>query len=226
MALDLFWGFVQARNPLFHEGVSPPDVPRVTAEQLDRELAKQGLARQEVLRTLGLGLPAYDEKDFDFLPSTDRARLTELVHAFGASSSALRDALQQVPPTEAMFAERIVRARQLLRDTILLLEQDRYRSPDALRFGKQVEQEVGDLRPEIVDLRFLVGKDWSGDPAFFAWAFVAEGIAATDERLRAFSRRVRPLIEDAMYRAAKGYFCYLSFKFLGEEIPQDEEVAA
>jgi hypothetical protein len=221
MALAEFWENVWARNPLFCDGVSPPDVQPVTAEALDAELAK----RQE-WRRLG-PLKGYDPNDFDFLAPAVRDRLTELVTAFNAIAPELRSLVFPDPPQEVRLAETTGKAQPSLRDIILLLKQDRYRDPDALRFGKLVELELGDTLPEgVVDLRFQVGNDWSGDPGFSAWAFVAKEATATEELLFAFSDRVRPRLTDAMYRVAPGHLCYLSFRFLGDEIAVDDDAEA
>ncbi len=220
MALAEFWIEVRDRNPLFQYGVSPPDWPRIRAAELDSELMlKDGWSSFGALK-------GYDEKDFEFLTESERDRLTALVTQFNALAPALYDASYPRPPNQnkTRLAELTEQTRPLIRDIVLLLEQDRYFSPDALRYGKLVERELERHLPEVVvELRFFMGKDWSGDPGFYAWAFIAEEETATDEKLFALSRKVRPLIEDAMHRVAKGYYIYLSFRGVGETIAQDED---
>jgi len=220
MALAEFWIEVRDRNPLFQYGVSPPDWSRIRAAELDSELMlKDGWT------TFGT-LKGYDEKDFEFLTESERDRLTALVTQFNALAPALYDESYPRSPNQnkAQLAALTEQTRPLIRDIVLLLEQDRYFSPDGLRYGKLVERELGSTLPDgVVELRFFMGEDWSGDPGFYAWAFVAEEATESDEKLFAVTRRVRPLIEDAMYRVAKGYFAYLSFRGVGETITQDED---
>ena len=88
MALEKFWNDVRDRNPLFREGLSPPDVPRVTAVELDADLTK----RHAKWRPRGV-LTGYDEKDFDFLESKEQSRLTEFVEEFNKIAPELKRAL-------------------------------------------------------------------------------------------------------------------------------------
>jgi hypothetical protein len=203
MGLGMFWADVAVRNPLSGDRDSAPDVPHITADALDAALSKKNEWRD---------------------------RLSRLVHEFNGIAPKLRSLVNRKLTEDGRREEEEVanRARPLLRDIILLLEQDRYFSGDGLRYGKLVENELGDLPDGVVDLRFFVGKDASGDPGFYAWAFIAPERSVPDEKLFTLTRRVRPLIEDAMYRVAGGHFAYLSFRGVGETIPQgeDEEVAA
>jgi hypothetical protein len=224
MGLGMFWADVAVRNPLSGDRDSAPDVPHITADALDAALSKKN-----EWQFVG-PLRGFDETDFDFLSEDRRDRLSRLVHEFNGIAPKLRSLVNRKLTEDGRREEEEVanRARPLLRDIILLLEQDRYFSGDGLRYGKLVENELGDLPDGVVDLRFFVGKDASGDPGFYAWAFIAPERSVPDEKLFTLTRRVRPLIEDAMYRVAGGHFAYLSFRGVGETIPQgeDEEVAA
>jgi len=221
MALANFWSDVRARNPLFYDGVSPPDVPRVTAEELDAELRTK-----QTWRTLG-ALKGYDEKDYDFLPDADRARLTALVGDFNATATELRRLWYRVPPDETQLAEAAGKAQPLLRDIILLLEQDRYFSPDGLQYGKLVERELADTLPErTFELRFLVGNDWSGDRSLWVWVMLRLNID-TDEGERDFVQALSDLrqpISDACRSAVPELFAYISFRTTETPRVPDEEL--
>lgn len=225
MALDLFWAEVAVRNPLSKGRASIQDAPRIAADNLDAALSQS--------REWQFAGPfrGFDEADFEFLPEDERRELSELVREINGLASKLRTLVTRTLSNEGQLEETEVanRARPLLCRIILLLQQDRYFSGDGLRLGKLVERELeGQLPEEVAELRFFVGPDLSGDPGFYAWAFVSEEAVRTDEKLFALTRRVRPLIEDAMYRVAKDHFAYLSFRGVGEKIAEDadEEVAA
>ncbi len=209
MALAEFWESVRVRNPLFREGVPPPDVPRTTAEELDAELAKR-----QTWRTLG-ALKGFDEADFDFLAPAESVRLTGIVAAFNATAKELRSQHFRDPPDNASFAEAGDRARPLLRDIILQLGQDRYRTPDALRFGKLVERELAVSLPgRNLDLRFMVGIDWSGDRSLWAWVMLPLNID-TDDGERDFVHALSVLrqpVSDACRSAVPELFAYVSFR--------------
>jgi len=224
MALADFWENVRARNPLLHEGVSPPDAPRVTAEALDAELTRRG-----GWHTLG-HLKGYDEKDFDFLLDANRERLTAIVMQFNTTSVELLSLwyrFRSDSDAEDLFAELVPVARSLLRDIILLLEQDRYFSPDGLQYGKLVERELADTMPgRCFDLRFLVGNDWSGDRSLWVWVMLPLNID-TDEGERDFVQALSDLrqpISDACRSAVPELFAYISFRTTETPRVPDEEL--
>jgi len=225
MALDQFWNDVRERNPLFREGLSPPDVPRTDAGELDTALTE----RQEAWRPRG-ALKGYDEKDFDFLPSAARDRLTDLVARVNATAAELRELwyrFRSDADAEELFAERVPLGRLPLRDIILILEQDRYRTPDALRYGKLVEQEFGDTLPEgVVELRFESGPNSWGEPALRVWALLSDESTATDESLVKVGRHARAAIRAALTAAVPDCLAYISFRGISERVEEEEEAAA
>jgi len=223
MALAEFWIEVRDRNPLFQYGVSPPDWSRIRAAELDSELMlKDGWT------TFGT-LKGYDEKDFEFLTESERDRLTALVTQFNALAPALKKASYSTTPNQdkKQLAELTVQTRPLILDIVLLLEQDRYFSPDGLRYGKLVERELGSTLPErTFELRFLVGNDWSGDRSLWVWVMLPLNID-TDEGERDFVQALSDLrqpISDACRSAVPELFAYISFRTTETPRVPDEEL--
>jgi len=232
MALADFWNDVRARNPLFHEGVSPPDVPRVTADELDGRFAADAL-----LAAVGDGsadadfptpLTGYDPNDFAFLSDDRREALTNAVTSYNAAVAELAARRRGAVPPHPSPKDGIDLHRQLrhsLRDIILLIEQDRYRTPDALRYGKLVEHELGDQLPDgVVELRCNSSEDSAGDSAIWLWAFLSDEATADNARLLETGRRVRPILRSAARIVAPDRYPYILFRGMSERV--EEEVAA
>lgn len=222
MALAEFWNDVRTRNPLFRNPVSPPHAPRITADDLDTALREKEAAwcPRGTLR-------GYDEKDFDFLSLDERARLSEWVAAFNADAAELRSLWLHEGNADGKKRLKILTEQAIfpLRNLLLFFAHDRYLSAESFRIGKFVEQELGGQLPEgVVELRFLVGLDWSGDPGVFVWVFLSDAATATDARLAETVNRVSPLLSDTVRRVAPEHFPYISFRGVSERV--EEDVAA
>lgn len=219
MALQEFWDDVRERIPLLRDGVAPPDAPRLTAADLESALA-------ENQRWWIFGrLKGYEEKDFDFLPSADRQRLTELVERFNDIAPGFEEVAAVGPSDTERVRKLTDPAIPPLRDIALLLGLDRYFSWEALRYGKLVERQLGQLLPDgVVELRFFVGEDSGGDPAIWVWAFLSDEATATHELLVKTGRRVRPILRTAARAAAPNHYPYILFRGISERV--EEEVAA
>lgn len=230
MALAEFWNNVWERNPLARGNLQAPDVPRVTAAELKKVDAAWMLGREHwnggspKSWTDVAAVAGYDPADFDFLPDADRERLTALVAEYHAAATELASADRTrapIPLSESRRGELRGQAGDALQQIILLLEQDRYRDPDALRFGKLVEQQFrGHLPDGVAELRFLAGEDSAGEPAIWVWAFLSDEATATDELLVKTGRMVRPILRAAARTAAPNHYPYILFRGISERVEE------
>jgi len=203
MSLHDFWVSVRTGARLFAPQVIV-DAPRLDSDFIERTLrsATLWLARGSVA--------GFDERDFHFLPDTERERLGQLVSAFQEIASG-------VNPTAPSTNDQVAQAHPLFRDIVGMLEFDRYEDAEAFQLGKKIEREIQTYRPrELAKLRFRTGLDHTGDPAIWIWAFLQDE-AWDDEQFLASARQIDELLDPAARRVAPDRWPSLSFRSLAEE---------
>lgn len=186
MSLQDFWLNVRTSARLV-ERRAIVDSPRFELDSIEHSL--QGTTFWLTLKAVA----GYDEKDFEFLPDSERRHLTDLVAEF-------RRVASTVPPTIQTSDPKVKQATPLFRDIVATLEFDCFEDAEAFRLGKQIEQVIQADR--LVELRFSTGLDSTGDPAIWIWAILTDEAAdrsvfartttAIRDRLESISRAVSP----------------------------------
>lgn len=211
MALRTFWAEVAVRNPLFKGGMSQPDPPLVKPQELEAALSKKNEWQ------FAGPIRGFDDADFDFLPEDKRRVLAMRVQEFNDLAPKLRALVNRQLTDEGALEEMAVanRARPLLREIVLLLEQDRHADPDALVIGKQIEAKLKMGWPKKLDhLRFMTGSDSTGDPALWIWAYTKEkdsGEYAEDEFLAAVEE-IDPVLKRVAEEVTPERWPYISYR--------------
>ena len=207
MALRMFWADVAVRNPLFVGGVSHPVPPRIESQELDDALSKK-YEWQFVGPIRG-----FEEADFDFLPEDRRDALSKLVHEFNGIAPKLRSLVNRNFTEQGRLEEEEMasRARPLLRDIILLLEQDRHADPEAFVIGKQVER-LAQQRglPEVVrELRFSTSDPFGDLPVLNVTAVLKEAELKTEAKFLEQARLVQAKLEPIAEEVAPEWFAHI-----------------
>jgi hypothetical protein len=204
MAFHDFWTNVRIGAKLY----DPPfiaEAPRLDADAIE------GMLRQSAHWFTPRSVAGFDEKEFSFLPESERAQLAKLVADFRAEASVVKP----MAPTPAGAVER---ALPLFRDIIRLLEFDRYENAEAFRLGKLFEREIAPWRPpELAELRFRTRLDHTGDPGLWIWAFLSDEVSEKDEDFLKAAGTLRDPLDDAARQVAPDRFPYLSFRSLLEQ---------
>ena len=204
MALQDFWMNVRsAAGPIVRQ--ADIDSPKLDPTEIERDL--RGSTQLLTPRAVA----GFDEKDFEFLPDTDRKRLAELVKDF-------RSLVPRLYSREPVPEDVVVRALPLFRDIILLLEFNRYEDPEAYRLGKQIEREIADLwPPELAELQFKTKLDHSGEPGIWIRAWLTEEASGTDDLFLKNAKELRHWLDPIARDVAPDRFPYLSFRSIADK---------
>ncbi|MCX6599140.1 MAG: hypothetical protein NTV70_22540 [Acidobacteria bacterium] len=91
-----------------------------------------------------------------------------------------------------------------------------YPAVDRSRVDEAVERAVLALAPDVVQIRYQVSEDWSGDPALFF------KVVLTDEASRRGRReatlRARAVVDQEVDPEQFGYRAYYNFRTLSEHL--------
>lgn len=207
MALRTFWAEVAVRNPFFQGRVSHPDRPRIKSQELDAALSEKN-----EWQFVG-PIRGFAEADFDFLPDDTRRELAVRVQEFNVLAPKLRTLVNRELSNEGAIEEMNVanRARPLLRDIVLLLEQDRHADPDAFVIGKQVER-LAQQRglPEVVrELRFSTSDPFGDLPVLNITAVLNEAELKTEAKFLEQARLVHATLEPIAEEVAPEWFAHI-----------------
>jgi len=102
--------------------------------------------------------------------------------------------------------------------------------PSSVTFTKQadinaaVSEVVRLLTPDVVHIRYDIGKDWSGDWAIFFRILLSDQAAAC--RLRDVTSRVVRALEERVDFVSLGLFAYYNFRSVSEQAVLREEAWA
>jgi len=203
MALRDFWISVRTASRV-HVPQPIVDSPSIDEGTIERKL------RATTLWVTPGAIAGFDEKDFSFLPESERTRLAKLLTDFRQVASA-------VSPGAPVPNDALERALPLFRDIVISLSFDRYEDPEALRLGKLIEQAIeSDRPPELAELRFNTGLDHTGDPALWIWVFLTEEVSKKDEDFLRAAQRLRAILDPIARRVDPDRWPYLSFRPITE----------
>jgi len=83
---------------------------------------------------------------------------------------------------------------------------------------------LGPLPPGVVNMRYTLGNDWSGDPAIFFWITLSDE-AARPAALSQNARRVKSFVTQQLDPAGQwGLIPYFNFRSQSEQERLKEEV--
>lgn len=204
MSLQDFWVSVRTGAGM----VAPRAI--VDSPELDPEAIERTL-RGATLWLSPSAVAGFEEADFDFLPEEERGHLSDLVRQF-------REVARSVDPRGPASQEAVDQALPLFLGIVERLDFRRYEDPEAYRLGKLIEREIGDQRlPGLAELRFRTGRDQTGDPGLWIWAFLDDRTSEDDERFVATARQLWSELGAIARRVCPERFPYISFRSLAEE---------
>jgi hypothetical protein len=87
-----------------------------------------------------------------------------------------------------------------------------------------ISEIVGQLAPDVVHIRYEVGRDWSGDDAIFFRVVLSD--EASRLRLRAVTSEVVRKLEEKVDFSSLGLLAYHNFRSASEQAAMREEAWA
>ena len=87
---------------------------------------------------------------------------------------------------------------------------------------EQVDQVARELAPDVVRIRFHIGRDWSDDPAIY-FKIVLSDEASRRDRLAGVTERVRSKLDRALGLSDTDRFVYFRFRSRSEQDALREE---
>lgn len=205
------------RSSLMLFGQSVADRPTQTRELIEERLRAIEVDPKKPLWLTPVTFWDFDRESFTFLAPEELAELTDAV-------AEVRAVAATIPEDGRASAEQLDRTRPHFVRVVEVMGFDRYDDPDALIYGKVIEQRLVPWPSYLDQLRFRTGYDSTDDPALWVWVYVAETNGYDDDRFLARA----DVIETALKPLARGVApegrVYLYFRTTSD-LPEVEGVA-
>lgn len=202
MSLHLFWTMVREAKRELAGGITVPPFSNARPGSEASRLNWWGLHLWLVPATV----VDFDEADFDFLPAGQRSELAQLVQKF-------RETAAKVEDGGSLSDEALKEGRPLLERIIEILDFERYKDPDALRYGKRIERTLArDRPPEIVDMTFRTGPDYADSPTLWIDVALADKVFVEDSQFLEVARRVDQRLDRIARHEAPHLWPFISMR--------------
>jgi len=94
------------------------------------------------------------------------------------------------------------------------------------QFRAAVNRAAQELRPQVVDLTFTLGNDWSGEPAVFFMVILSNAASQRDQLLRITNQVSNAIVQRVQPLEQWGVLPYFNFRSEAEQAKIDQRSLA